>query len=190
MAIYIAIALVLAGLALGILLKPASSAGSRAIGASLSCDDFTLRSQGWSSAELAKILSDFAVMYELPADTFRAAKLESGAFEIEAVQPITSDELLYLINYLNYPKGFDLTDRQLTVAAKITPSEAMWAPSELTGRQATVYVPSGDTEFDVLYASVEPASYFRIPFTNLRWVPADAPREPQGVAQLMDERDR
>lgn len=93
--------------------------------------------------------------------------------------------MLFLVNYLHYPEDFDLARREIGATATVTLTERMGTPAGLTGRKATIYVPAGDTDYDLVYMRVEPASYFEISFTNLRPVAVTDGREPKRLALLM-----
>lgn len=173
-----------------ILLHRSSPTGLRIGGLSMSGDEFILSTKGWSPAEIDRILADFSGIYGLEPGTFRAGTLDRDIVRIEALKPIDADRLLYLVNYLHYPRGFDLEGRDLRVAARFTLTEAMGAPTELQDRQATIYVPSGDTLFDEVYARVDPSSHFRVPFKNLNWIPVNAGREPRSLAELFPDDQR
>jgi hypothetical protein len=146
-------------------------------------DDVVLLVSGWSDAELETILSDFGGMYDLPADAFRVIKGEAPA-QIQIARPIDSKMLPFLVNYLHYPKELNFEGRQIAAVAVLKRSEALGGPPELAGRRATIYVPANDAEFDEVFVRVEPARYFRIPFTRLQWRPVDDGRETSGMRDL------
>jgi hypothetical protein len=178
------VAIVIAAFVIVMRLKGAGSTVPQVNSVSVMPDQFSVRTTGWSEAELATILADFAEAYKLPPDTFRTVAESREAFRIEATRSIEWYRLLFLINYLRYPVGFDPTGRVAGATATVTLSEMMGAPGKLVGRKATIYVPANDTEFDLVYIRVEPASYFEVSFADMQWAEVDDGREPDEVSLL------
>jgi hypothetical protein len=180
----LAVAVVIAALVIVMRLKSAVSMVPQVNKISLTPTEFSVRATGWSEAELAMILAHFAEAYKLPPETFRTVAEPRGAFRIEATRSIELHRLLFLINYLRYPIGFDPTGRVAGATAEVTLSAATGAPGKLVGRKATIYVPANDTEFDLVYMRVEPATYFEVSFADMQWTEVDDAREPDEVSLL------
>lgn len=152
---------------------------------SVAPETFSVRTTGWTATELDSILSEFAKNYSLPADSLHVAEGPSGTRTIEATRPLAWSRVLFLVNYLQYPRGFELAGREIGAIARVTLSERAGIPAELSGRRATIYLPANDTEYDLVYMRVEPASHFEISFTSLRPVVVADGREPPNLALLM-----
>jgi hypothetical protein len=147
-------------------------------------DQVLILAKGWDKAEIDRILSDFETKYDL-----RAAALQSedatGAFRIRLRQPMGADQLLFLINYIHYPEGFDLEGKTVAAAARVRLSDAFGiTTSPLLDKIATFYIPSNDREYDEVYAEVDSGSYYRLSFTDLAWEPVADARQSRTVISL------
>lgn len=179
--------LVLIGFALLFVLRnlPERSAPvGQVTGAPIQASDVMLLVAGWSDAELQTILADFGSMYALPDDTFRTISAGGERFQIDTTGPIGSDVLLYLVNYLHYPKDLNLQGRQLAAVAVLDRSEDIGGPADLAGRRAEIYVPADDSEFDEVFVRID-SKHFRVSFNRLEWRPVDGGRETKGMRELL-----
>ena len=90
-----------------------------------------------------------------------------------------------MVNYVRYPKKFDLSHRSIGVLGRVVLTAAFGVPdSALIGNRAVIYVPSNDTEYDLVYARVESGRTYTIPFTSLIWEATGAARMPAEVSGL------
>ena len=149
-------------------------------------DQVFILAKGWDKAELDRILSDFETKYDL-----RAAALQSedatGAFRIRLRQPMGANQLIFLINYIHYPEGFDLEGRTVAAVARVRLSDAFGITTPpLLDKIATFYIPSNDREYDEVYAQVDSGSYYRLSFTHLAWEPVADARQSRTVISLRD----
>jgi hypothetical protein len=151
----------------------------------VSDQDVILLVKGWQSGELETILADFERKYGLDDGALQADNTAYGASRIKLRQPLSADRLLYLVNYLHYPEGFELERRSpVAVAiARLSPAFGVTEPP-LLGRTAAFYVPADDTRFDEVYATLDDESAFRVPFTNLGWEGVAEGRRSSAVAAL------
>jgi len=141
--------------------------------------------RGWTYDELAKIIAYFLSSYELPDATTTVTARSDSTLVIRFPNDIQPEHLFYLVNYIQYPKGFDLTHRSIGVVAHIVLGPVFPVPdASLTGRGAIVYVPANDKDFDLVYAKAETGQAYRISFTDLAWQPVDDPRVPASVSGL------
>jgi hypothetical protein len=142
--------------------------------------------RGWDETELTKILADFTRTYQdrLPsAEPFRVERARDQ-FQIRFPGDIPPPLLSYLINYLQYPKDFDLTNRDIAAVGIVTLTDAFQLPSSnYVGKKAHIYVPSNDRRYDEVYLAVG-SEYFEQPFTNLRWKPVTDGCIPGQVSKL------
>lgn len=147
--------------------------------------DVVVLVKGWQLNELAKILRDFERKYELDSGTLRAVDAKDGTSRIMLVQPLSADRVLYLINYLHYPEGFDLAKRSpvALAVAHLVPAFGVTTPP-LLGGTAAFYVPENDTNYDEVYAHVDNGSAFRVSFTDLSWKAVGESRQSNAVAAL------
>jgi hypothetical protein len=140
--------------------------------------------KGWSDEELKNILTDFADAYDEALGhkfEFEVCSYEHGATRITFPHDIHFAEFSFLVNYLNYPKNYDLKTRSISVTGNVTlPSNFHPAHKEFIGKKAVFYVPADDQDYDVIYAHVENET-FKIPFTNLHWKKVEDPRVPIGI---------
>ena len=100
---------------------------------------------------------------------------------------MTSNQEYYffLVNYLRYPKDFDLQNRTIGVLGRARLSQAFGIPdSSLEGIMAKIYVPANDKEFDNVYVQLESGKTFKIPFTRLIWESVDNPKMPNEIRDL------
>jgi hypothetical protein len=141
---------------------------------------------GWSASDLAKIISDFGSTYSVPAEMSPSAEpLPGGVFRIGFPRGVAADQFIFLVNYLNYPNGFDLKSHQLTIVGKLVLRDQMGLPdSRVAGRHARVYVPKGDDQYDQVYIRIDSDAAYRIPFSNLSWHRETDPRLTAAAAAL------
>ena len=149
-------------------------------------NDTVVICKGWDEVELTKILADFARMYkeQLPvAQPFRVEH-QRGEFRIRFPADIEPTLLSCLVNYLQYPKGFDLPSHHILVVGIVTLTTAFPLPREdYVGKKARIYVPSNDQRYDEVYVAVG-SEYFRQPFTNMAWKASSDGRIPDGIEAL------
>jgi hypothetical protein len=93
-------------------------------------------------------------------------------------------DFCFLVNYVQYPKGFDLQARTTLVAGRATiSSDFLPSDQSLVGKRMLFYIPTEDKRYDEVFAQVEGQSY-EFPFTSARWQRAQEPRLPVGVSEL------
>jgi hypothetical protein len=86
------------------------------------------------------------------------------------------------VNYLNYPKDYDLKTRSISVTGHATLTAAFHLPSKsLIGKNAVFYVPSADQDFDLVYIRVDNETYVNS-FAGSRWKKVNNPRLPAGLS--------
>jgi hypothetical protein len=145
----------------------------------------TVSIRGWSRLELNKILSDFRNVYQIPPENLAIWTEPDGILTIHFPNDIPPQQLLFLVNYVQYPKGFDLTHRTIGVLAHVELTDAFGIPeARLDGKRASIYVPSADSEHDLVYAAVQSGATYAIPFTNFVWRETSGARLPAAVAGL------
>ena len=142
--------------------------------------------RGWNRAELERILSDFLRQYDLPSiSSLGLAQRPNGVLAVTFPTDILPKFLLFMINYICYPKDMDLSGRSIVVLCRVVLTAAFGLPDPaLVGQRAEIYVPTDDTDYDLVYARVESGAAYKISFTNLKWKPVPDARLPVGVAGL------
>jgi len=142
--------------------------------------------RGWSGGELHQILSDFRRAYDLPQHSdWTVTDTPNGDHLITFPSDIQPKLLFFLVNYIQYPKNFDLTQRSIGVLCHTTLTSAFGVPdASLVGKKAMIYVPANDTEYDLVYAKVDSAEVYRIPFTTLIWETTGDARIPNSINGL------
>ena len=142
---------------------------------------------GWSEPELKKILKQFESMYQEAGEFVFEIHLEPAAPELIAVvfpQDIDPVLFAFLINYIHYPKDFDLGGRAIGVLGtySLAPSQAGYGSGTVA-----VYVPEPDDEYDQVYAHVLAGKTYVHSFTNNRWVEAVNPAMPIFVRSQLSQ---
>src|SRR5215472_12259915 len=69
--------------------------------------------RGWNRAELDEILDDFLASYELPEWTAQADERPDDVLAVTFPQDIQPHLLYFLVNYIQYPKDFELEGRSI-----------------------------------------------------------------------------
>jgi hypothetical protein len=151
----------------------------------ISGDEVVMLVRGWQRSELDKILADFEAKYGLDAKALLATENADRVLKVSLGRPLPADRVLYLVNYIHYPEGFDMTGRSRVVVAAIKLSEAFAVPQSLIGQTANIYVPANDDQYDEVYATVGSGAAFRVSFTNLAWEPVVDRRQSPAVAALL-----
>ncbi|WP_129776503.1 hypothetical protein [Peristeroidobacter soli] len=148
--------------------------------------DKRIVASGWTNDELTRILRDFAKLYTLD-DSF-ASWVKTGdskAVVISFPNDIPPDLFFFLVNYLNYPNAYELSNRHLAIAGKATLTAAFDVPQPfLVGRSAKVYVPEGDKEFDLVYVTLPSGESYKISFTDHQWRRVPESLMPEAVRDL------
>jgi hypothetical protein len=142
--------------------------------------------RGWNRDELQKIITDFSHSYGI-TDTsgFHIDAKDGHTLEITFPSDIQPKLLMFLVNYVQYPKGFDLTHRSIGVVGHALLTPAFGAPDpKLNGRRATIYVPANYTEYDVVYVRLETGETYRVPFSDMGWQATDDERVPDTITGL------
>jgi hypothetical protein len=154
---------------------------------SFTISDKELLARGWSETEFRQIVGDFQKMYRdrLPQD-FSAEVHTVGGGILRATFPADIEPRLFcwLINYLQYPKGFDLKSRAILVAGRATiGSDFLPSEQSLIGKHIMFYIPTDDKDYDVVFAQVDGQSY-KYPFCSERRQRAQESRMPGGASDL------
>jgi hypothetical protein len=175
-------------LALGSLARARSTAGDGEGPFTPNSDNDTeVLVTGWSDSELARILSDYRAMYSErlgPKFMIRTQRSDSGASRISFPNDIPPDLLSFLVNYLQYPRDFDLSKHTIAVLARTTLTRAFPVPSqEYVGQKARIYVPESDHEYDLVYVAVG-SKFFQQSFTDGLWKLVPNGRIPAKVQPL------
>lgn len=149
--------------------------------------DTYVNCRGWSQAELKKILADFRSVYEGrlgPSGNFKTQRVSADEFRITFPNDIPPTLLSFLVNYLQYPRDFDLSTHNIAVLAVVKLTAAFPVPSAAyVGQTARIYVPANDRQYDLVYVAVG-SEYFEQLFTNMAWRPAKEGRIPANVKAL------
>jgi hypothetical protein len=152
-----------------------------------SMDDKVLIATGWTVQELEAILRAFREMYEERLGPAFSAEIVSsdGVLRVTFPAGIEPMEFAFLVNYVHYPKGFDLRARHILAAGRVTLTERFNLPDRaLVGQKAMVYVPRNDREYDLVYVRTDADATFEDSFASSRWKPVRDPRLPDGIDRL------
>ena len=130
--------------------------------ARMAMSDKELLVRGWSGAELKQILGDFQRLSggRLPSNFSTEIHTGDGAvLRVTFPADIPAMDFCFLVNYVQYPKGFDLPSRTILVGGRATIS-ADFLPSDqsLVGKRILIYVPSDDKRYDEVFAQVVKAT--------------------------------
>jgi hypothetical protein len=101
-----------------------------------------------SETEIKKILTDFCASYnqEKVQAHLRLTKIKADEFVISFPQNIDFEIYCYLINYLNYPAGFNKTFKPFGYTT--TKRSDNWITEETANKYVMLYVSDHDTEYD------------------------------------------
>lgn len=142
-------------------------------------DQFTIRVRGWAGHELRTIFADFAAMYDIEEP--RVVEGPGRIFSIDWPDGLDEAHVLFAVNYLHYPRDFDLDSRSILGAARVR-------PGNLTGiaddQSALVFVPENDTHFDRVHAVDDAGQAYLGDFGSTSFVPIDDARLPREVPKL------
>jgi hypothetical protein len=142
--------------------------------------------RGWNNAEIKKILSDDFSAYDLsPDSTVVVTAKPDGTFVLTFPNDIEPRLLYFLVNYIQYPRDFDLKHRSIGVLGRVVITPAFGAPDpKFVGEQAQIFVPADDSEYDLVYAKLETGEVYSISFTDLIWRRVESARMPHTVGGL------
>ena len=138
---------------------------------------------GWNNQELKQILSDFSDVHDFE---FQVCVADKGASRITFPHDIPVQQFSFLINYLQYPKNFDLKTRSILVFGKALVTSAFHPPNkDLIGQRAIFYIPANDQSYDLVYVRVGDET-FENSFAARHWKKATDSRVPTGI-ELADK---
>lgn len=152
-----------------------------------SMNDTVLIVSGWTAQELEEIVRAFREMYEdRLGSAFRTETVSAGgALRVTFPAGIEPEILAFLVNYVQYPKAFDLRTRHILVVGRVALTPAFNLPDRaLVGQKAIVYVPRNDREYDLVYVRTEAGATFENAFASSKWRPVRDPRLPDGIDRL------
>jgi hypothetical protein len=139
---------------------------------------------GWTSEELSGILTDFADMNYGPLGhnfDYAICPGDKGSTHVTFPHDIPATQFSFLVNYLQYPKNYDLKARSISVVGKaLITSDFHSASKSIVGQNATFYIPSDDREFDLVYVRVGDET-FENSFASRRWKKMTDSRIPMGI---------
>ena len=140
--------------------------------------------RGWTNEELSGMLTDFADAYNNalgPHFDYEVHSRDNGSIRITFPHDIPAQQFSFLINYLQYPKNYDLKGRSISVVGKALISPDFHPLSKgLIGQNATFYIPSNDQKYDLVYVRVGDET-FENSFAARRWKRVTDSRIPPGV---------
>ena len=140
--------------------------------------------RGWTNEELTGILTDFADVSDGdlgPHFVYEVHPRDDGSIRITFPHDIPTKQFSFLINYLQYPKNYDLKGRSISVVGKAIISAKFKPPTKsLIGQTATFYIPKDDQDFDLVYVRVGDET-FENSFAALHWKRVADSRIPPGV---------
>jgi hypothetical protein len=147
-----------------------------------------VRVRGWSSEDFSKILKDFQELEDDFLENEIAAKIDTlkdGTLRVTFPQDLPDQLFPFLINYAQYPKGFEPKADSILVVGKAVISENFKdnPDPKLIGQEAVFYIPSDDQKYTVVYVQVGDKT-FANSFSSSRWKKVADPRLPAGFADL------
>lgn len=164
---------------------PTSNAAPPANGGLIQPHNISVIAKGWTKSELETILRDFSSTYGLETGYFEVQAMPDGLFRVAFQHGSFEPNLLFLVNYLNYPNGFDLKAHHLAVAGIIRLDPAMSLPADAkVGQRAVIYMPQDDQDYDCAYIRIEGGSAYRVNFSDMQWTPVSDARMPAEIAEL------
>ena len=145
--------------------------------------------QGWSDAEIRKILSDFHEQYKsdrLPPFTIEHHKLSETSYRVTFPRDIHPRLFMFLVNYLAYPFDFELMNRSIIIGGKSTlSSDFEGIDPQLVGKKAIFYIPENDQDHTVVYVQTESGVTFENSFSDLNWRKVNDARLSKEVKNLI-----
>jgi hypothetical protein len=139
---------------------------------------------GWTDQELPGILADFVEPYDDRLDSkfdFQIEPYDKGASRITFPHGISAEIFSFLVNYLQYPKNYDLTTRSVLVIGKAVLTPGFHPPDKnLIGQKAMFYIPSNDQKYDQVYIRVANETFVNS-FAARHWKKVSDPSLPAGV---------
>jgi hypothetical protein len=140
--------------------------------------------RGWTNEELSGILTDFADLSgsDLGPDfDYEVQPHDNGSIRITFPHDIPPLQFSFLINYVQYPKNYDLKGRSISVVGKALITPDFHPPSNgLVGQKAIFYIPTNDQKYDLVYVRVGDET-FENSFAARRWKRVTDSRIPPGV---------
>ena len=152
-------------------------------------NDKVLFTSGWTDVELEKIISKFQMKYKGRLhSTFSIVptQIQSNTFVFRFPGDIDPEYFRYLVNYVRYPEDIEEAGRSILVAGKTTLNNQFSLPlPSLVGQKAIIYVPTNDTEFDLVYIRTDRGEVYKDSFVAFSsWKIVNDPRLPPGIENI------
>lgn len=140
--------------------------------------------RGWTNEELSGILTDFADASDNdlgPNFDYEVQPHDNGSIHVTFPHDIPALQFSFLINYVQYPKNYDLKGRSISVVGKALITPDFHPPSNsMVGQKAIFYIPSNDQKYDLVYVRVGDET-FENSFAASRWKRVTDSRIPPDV---------
>ena len=148
---------------------------------------------GWDEDEMRRIVDDFII--ESAAD--KPLKVEihkrfDQEFSLTFPEDLSPFDFAALVNYLNYPIDFEVSNRSIVVAGKTSlNSDFQGIPASLVGKKAIVYVPEGDQDYTVVHMHSEVGNSCSISLADASsiWQPIPDAKLSSQVKMLVNQDD-
>jgi hypothetical protein len=149
-------------------------------------NDKVITVSGWNEEELGKALDDFTGQDTSgPLPKIDIEKRFENLYRLTFPEDISAFDFVALVNYLNYPIDLCSPERKITVAGKTTLNSAFAGiPESLRGKNAILYVPENDEDYDVVHMQTEAGAFAHSFNHEGGWRRVDDPRLSDEVKAL------
>ncbi|MBO9595169.1 MAG: hypothetical protein J7599_19855 [Niabella sp.] len=131
-------------------------------------NDKLIVAEGMNESNLKKMLQDFCGWYnpEMLQIVPMVTKMTDLQFVITFPYDVPFEIFCFLVNYLDYPKGYN---KRFNVAGWATARSAdMWVTDDLAGKQVLLFVSDFDTEYDNVFMTTADQIGYKLDFGGRR----------------------
>jgi len=143
---------------------------------------------GWSAQEISAIVQECSRLCrgQKRAGFFcEVLPRFDGVFHLRLAADIDPQCFLLLLNALNCPLDHALQGRKVAVLGSVILTAGFAAPQPaLLGQSAWIYLPAGDSDYDVVHVGLPSGAAYRCDFAAGLWETVDDARMPPAARAL------
>ena len=152
-------------------------------------NDKIVRVNGWNEQQLLEIIDGFMAARDPSAPHYeiQVSQQANNDYRLDFPHDIHPSEFAALINYLQYPIEFGISEHAITAVGRMTLSAPFdGIPESLIGQKAILYTPENDEDHDVVYVQTESGARYSYSFQDSSWRQVKAARLSVDVKRLRE----
>ena len=126
--------------------------------------------QNVNRESIKKVVQQICNLYNADAYKLlpRIIEFSDRKFAIFFPYNIRFEEFCYVVNYLYYPQGLNLDYEPIIKGWTTICSNDLWVTQELVGKKISLFIPSGDQEYNNVYFVTEANKVYKAEFSVVK----------------------